>query len=59
MTTREIATAESGRDKLREKLGIHSEEYKVNDREVKILTIERYAEIWERKVTSAKAKKEI
>ena len=46
-------------DKLRERLGIHLEEYKAKDREVKNLTTERKAEIWERKVTTAKAKKEI
>ena len=44
---------------LREKLGIHSEEYKAKDREVKNLTSERKAEILERQVTAAKAKKEM
>ena len=39
----EIAKAEIERDELRERLGIHSEEYKAKDREVKNLTMERKA----------------
>ena len=44
-TTQEIAKADRERDELRERLGIHSEEYKAKYREVKNLTSERRAEI--------------
>ena len=56
--TQEIAKAERERDELRERVRIHSEEYKTKDREVKNLTREQKTEIWE-KVTTAKAKKEM
>ena len=55
----EIAKAEGERDELRERLGIHSEEYKAKNQEVKNLTSERKADIWEWKVTMAKVKKEM
>ena len=56
--TQEIAKAERERDKLWERLGIHSEEYIDKDREVKNLSSERKDEILEQKMTTAKAKKE-
>ena len=55
----EMAKAEIERDELRERLAIHSEECKAKDREAKNLTSERKDEIWEWKVTTAKAKKEM
>ena len=55
----EIATAERDREELRERLGIHSEENKAKGQEVKDLTSELKAETWERKVTTAKTKKEM
>ena len=42
-----------------ERMRSHSEEYKTNDREEIDLTSERNAEIWEWKVTTAKAEKEM
>ena len=57
--TQEIAKAERERGELRERLGIHSEEYKSKDREVKNFPSERRSDIWERTVTTAKAKKEM
>ena len=42
------------KEELRERLGIHSEEYKAKDLEVKNLTSEQKAKIWERKVTTQK-----
>ena len=55
----DLTKAERERDELRERLGIHSEECKAKDREVKNLTSERKAEILEMKVTTAEAKKEM
>ena len=46
--TQDTAKAERERDELRERLEIHSEEYKAKDRQVKNFTSERKAEIWER-----------
>ena len=56
--TQKIVKAERERDALRERLGIHSEDYNTNDREVKNLTSEWKAEIWELKVSTTEAKKE-
>ena len=53
----EIASEERDRDDLMKRLGIHSEEYKAKDRNVRGLTSERKAEKRERKVTRAKEKK--
>ena len=52
--TQEIKKLERERDELRERLEIHSEEYKVKD-----LTIEQKAEILERKVTTVKTKRDV
>ena len=54
-----MTKVEREQDELRERLGIHSEQYKAKDREVKNLTSERKAVIWEWKVTTVKAKKEM
>ena len=43
---REIATADKEQGKLWESLGIHSEEYKATDLEVRNLASEWKAEIW-------------
>ena len=57
--TQDIVKADSERDKLSGKVRIHWEEYKAKDLEAKNLTSEGKDEIWERKVTTAKAKKEM
>ena len=44
---------------LRKKLGIHSEKYKAKDRVVENLNSNGKADVWERKVPTAKTKKEM
>ena len=46
-------------EKLSVRLGIHSAEYKANDREAMNLTSEQKAEIRERKETMANAKRDV
>ena len=57
--TRNREHRERERDEPRERLGIHSKMYKAKDREAKNLTSEQKAEIWERKLTTAKSKNEM
>ena len=54
-----IAKAERGKDEVSERLGIHSEEYKAKNCEIKELTSEWKNKIGKRNGTTAKTMKEM